>query len=160
MKENEADFTKTGLKKAGRAIAPVYLWNYLCFPTERGLLGSTASRLQYPPPSGHEETKCTPGMVRGIFLCMRAVWFLCHHEIPHDNPALDIDHPSNEFHLLFVKQPALCATSYDKIEQVYSDSKIIRWTFRLKDTVSPDEAIVLGVPRNRPGNEGTGRIYP
>ena len=136
MKENEAAFYKDWIEESRKSHRPVYLWNYLCFPTERGLVQGFNV---FPGFSIHqvaEETKMyARDGVRGIFLCGIGEQFDFYATMKlYDNPALDIDHLLNEFFTsYFGKAARPMRDFYDKIEQVYSDSKNYPLDIQTKD---------------------------
>lgn len=136
MKENEVDYYKKWIEESKKSGRPVYLWNYLCFPTERGLVQNFHV---FPGFSIHEvagQIKIyAKDKVRGIFLCGigEQLDFYITMKL-YDNPSLDPDKLIDEFFTsYFGKAAKPMSDFYDKIESVYSDSKNYPSDIQTKD---------------------------
>lgn len=136
MKENEVDYYKKWIEESKKSGRPVYLWNYLCFPTERGLVQNFHV---FPGFSIHEVAgqikMYAKDKVRGIFLCGigEQLDFYITMKL-YDNPSLDPDELIDEFFTsYFGKAAKPMSDFYDKIESVYSDSKNYPSDIQTKD---------------------------
>lgn len=136
MKENETDYYKEWIAESRKSQRPIYLWNYLCFPTERGLVQGFHV---FPGFSIHEVAgqikMYAKDNVRGIFLCGigEQLDFYITMKL-YDNPALDTDELIDEFFTsYFGKAARPMRDFYNKIESVYSDSKNYPLDIQTKD---------------------------
>lgn len=136
MKENETDYYKEWIAESRKSQRPVYLWNYLCFPTERGLVQGFHV---FPGFSIHEVAgqikMYAKDQVRGIFLCGigEQLDFYITMKL-YDNPALDTDELIDEFFITYFGKAARPMRDfYNKIESVYSDSKNYPLDIQTKD---------------------------
>lgn len=136
MKENETDYYKEWIAESRKSQRPVYLWNYLCFPTERGLVQGFHV---FPGFSIHEVAgqikMYAKDQVRGIFLCGigEQLDFYITMKL-YDNPALDTDELIDEFFITYFGRAARPMRDfYNKIESVYSDSKNYPLDIQTKD---------------------------
>lgn len=136
MKENEVDYYKQWIEESKESRRPVYLWNYLCFPTERGLVQGFNV---FPGFSIHEVAgqikMYAKDNVRGVFLCGigEQLDFYITMKL-YDNPALDTDKLINEFFTsYFGKAAGPMYDFYSKIENVYSDPKNYPLDIQTKD---------------------------
>lgn len=124
MKENELSFYKRWIAEAKKTNRPVYLWNYLCFPTERGLIQNFHV---FPGFSIHEVASqikmYAADGVRGIFLCGigEQLDFYLTMKL-YDNPSLDIDQEIDKFFTsYFGNAYKPMKDFYTRIEEIYSN---------------------------------------
>ncbi|WP_455584640.1 DUF4838 domain-containing protein [Bacteroides sp.] len=136
MKENEVDYYKRWIEESKKSQRPVYLWNYLCFPTERGLVQGFNV---FPGFNIHEVAgqikMYAKDHVRGIFLCGigEQLDFYITMKL-YDNPALDTDELLNEFFTsYFGKAAKPMRDFYNKIENVYSNPQNYPLDIQTKD---------------------------
>ena len=125
MKENEMDIYKDWIAESKESGRPVYLWNYLCFPTERGLIQDFNV---FPGFSVHqlsEQIKMyVQDGIRGIFLCGigEQLDFYVTMRL-YDDSSLDVDKLVNEFFdTYFGKASRPMQDFYHKIEDVYTNT--------------------------------------
>lgn len=115
-----------------KAKAPVYLWNYSCFPTERGNYGfggvnGTNPWNVFPGFSAHSQYELIKmyheDNIRGVFLCGVGEQLDYYLAIKHyDDPDLDIDKAFNEFFTLYFGGAAEPMKKfYERIEEIYND---------------------------------------
>lgn len=126
MKENELTYYKEWIAESRKSGRSIYLWNYLCFPTERGLVQKFNV---FPGFSIHEVGKqikmYAKDKVRGIFLCGigEQLDFYITMQLYND-PRLNVDQLITDFFTSYFGAAAQPMYQfYLKIEQVYSDTK-------------------------------------
>ena len=136
IRENDVRFYKQWITESKEKNRPIYLWNYYCFPTERGdILGFNV----FPGFSAHllaEQIKMyAEDGVRGVFLC--GVGEQIDYYITmklYDNPAENIDTLLNEFFLLYFGNAAdPMKQFYTAIEKRYNDPNSYPEEVRTKD---------------------------
>lgn len=124
MQENEMRFYKNWITESKQSGREIFLWNYLCFPTERGLItnfhvfpGFNAHTV------GDQIRMYCKDKVKGIFLCGigEQLDFYITMRL-YDNPELNTDTLLNEFFDSYFgnASPAMKAF-YTKIESVYAN---------------------------------------
>jgi len=124
MKKNEVAFYKEWVKEAQNSGREIYLWNYLCFPTERGLIGKFNV---FPGFNVHELSSqikmYASDKVKGIFMCGigEQLDFYAVMKM-YDNPELNIDELIDDFFTsYFPASGKYMKQFYSKIESVYAD---------------------------------------
>lgn len=129
IKKQELGWYKEWVKKSK---APLYVWNYNTFPTERGVLGIGALDHKtpwhvFPGFSAHQQAKLIrmyhEDGVRGVFLCgvgEQLDYYLAMKQ--YDDSSLQVDDLLNEFFRLYFGNAAGAMQNfYSKIEEVYND---------------------------------------
>lgn len=124
MKRNEMNFYKSWIEESKVSGRDIFLWSYLGFPTERGLVNNFHV---FPGFNAHVTAEqirmyATDG-VKGVYLCglSEQVDFYLTMKL-FDNPALDTDTLLDEFfNLYFGNAAEPMKKFYSKIESVYSD---------------------------------------
>lgn len=124
MQYNEMKFYKQWIKESKTSGRDIFLWSYLGFPTERGLVNGFHV---FPGFNAHhtgEQVKmyATDG-VKGIYLCGlgEQVDFYLTMKL-FDDPSLDTNEVLDEFfRLYFGKAATPMKQFYTTIESVYSD---------------------------------------
>ncbi len=129
LKEHELSWYKDWVENS---MAPVYLWNYSTFPTERGNFG-------FGGVNGVEPWKVFPGFsahaqaelikmyhedrIRGVFLCGVGEQLDYYLAMKHyDDPQMDVDKVMDDFFNLYFGGAAVPMRQfYTKIESVYND---------------------------------------
>lgn len=126
MKENETDFYKEWITESKKSGRPIYLWNYLCFPTERGLIQNFNV---FPGFNIHEVSEqikmYVQDGVQGIFLCGigEQLDFYTTMKL-YDDATADADKIINEFFTSYFGNAAQPMQNfYRKIESIYSKPK-------------------------------------
>lgn len=136
MKENEVDYYKAWIAESKESNRPVYLWNYLCFPTERGLIQGfhVFPGFNMHEVAGQIKMYAADG-VRGVFLCGIGEQFDFYATMKlYDDPTLDINALLDEFFTSYFGNAAEPMRKfYDKIEQVYSNPKNYPVEIQTKD---------------------------
>jgi hypothetical protein len=115
-----------------RSKAPLYVWNYHTFPTERGIFGFGAVDGKtpwnvFPGFSAHAQAASISEFhkdgVRGVFLCgvgEQLDYYLAMKQ--YDDSTLRVDDLMQEFFNLYFGEAALPMQAfYQKIESVYND---------------------------------------
>jgi hypothetical protein len=136
LKENDMRFYKQWINESKESNRPIYLWNYYCFPAERGeFLGYNV----FPGFSAHllaEQIKMyAEDGVRGVFLCGvgEQVDYYITMKL-YDNPYQNIDDLLNEFFNLYFGNAAdPMKQFYTTIEKRYSDSNSYPGDVTVKD---------------------------
>jgi len=136
IKENDLNFYKQWIEESKESNRPIFLWNYCCFPTERGdILGFNV----FPGFSAHllaEQIKMyVEDGVRGVFLCGigEQVDYYISMKL-YDNPGQDIDTLLNEFFTLYFGNAAAPMQQfYATIEKRYNDPNSYPEEVRIKD---------------------------
>jgi hypothetical protein len=121
IRESEMKFYKEWVAEQDR---PIYLWNYACFPTERGMLQGFNV---FPGFNIHNQAELIKTFVRdgvrGIFLCGigEQLDFYATYKL-YDDSSLAIDQVLDEFFNLYFgeKSGAMMKRFYTRIESVYS----------------------------------------
>ena len=136
IKQNDIFFYKQWINESKESKRPIYLWNYYCFPTERGdILGFNV----FPGFSAHclaEQIKMyAEDGVRGVFLC--GVGEQLDYYITmklYDNPQQDVDTLLDEFFTAYFGNSAVPMKHfYTTIEQRYNDPNSYPEEVRTKD---------------------------
>lgn len=126
MERNEMKFYKAWIEESKKSGRDVFLWNYLCFPTERGII----SNFNVFPgfnihKSGEQIRMYGADRVKGGFFCgtgEQLDFYITMRLM--DDPALDIDLLMDEFFDNYFGQASKSMKAfYTKIESVYSDPK-------------------------------------
>lgn len=124
MKENEMDLYEDWIKESKSSGRRLYLWNYLCFPTERGLIqGFNVFPGFSIHPLSEQVKKYVQDGIRGIFLCGigEQLDFYATMKL-YDDSSIDIDRLVDEFFsLYFGKASKPMHDFYNKIEAVYTN---------------------------------------
>ena len=136
IKENDLEFYKQWIEESRESHRPIFLWNYCCFPTERGdILGFNV----FPGFSAHlmaEQIKMyAEDGVSGVFLCGigEQVDYYISMKL-YDDPGRDIDTLLNEFFTLYFGNAAAPMQQfYTAIEKRYNDPNSYPEEVRLKD---------------------------
>lgn len=129
IKRQELGWYKEWVKKSK---APLYVWNYNTFPTERGVLGIGALDHKtpwhvFPGFSAHQQAELIrmyhEDGVRGVFLCgvgEQLDYYLAMKQ--YDDSSLQVDDLLDEFFRLYFGNAAEAMQNfYSKIEAVYND---------------------------------------
>ena len=126
MERNEMKLYKEWVSESLMSGRELYLWNYLCFPTERGLVNKFNV---FPGFNIHKtgELLCmyAKDKIQGIFLCGigEQLDFYITMKLM-DDPNLGVDNLLNEFfEKYFEEASAEMKNFYFLIEEVYSSSK-------------------------------------
>lgn len=126
MERNEMGLYKAWIKESVKSGRELYLWNYLCFPTERGLVTDFHV---FPGFNIHKTGELlrmyAHDGIQGIFLCGigEQLDFYITMKLM-DNPELDINLLLNEFFTLYFGNSSEAMEKfYSFIENVYSSSK-------------------------------------
>lgn len=136
IKENDLTLYKQWIEESKESNRPIYLWNYLCFPTERGdILGFNV----FPGFGSHmlaEQIKMYANDgVRGVFLC--GVGEQLDYYIAmklYDDPAQNIEDLLNDFFTSYFGNAALPMKKfYTTIEKRYNDPKSYPKEVRTQD---------------------------
>ena len=126
MKRNERQYYKEWIAESKESKRDIFLWNYLCFPTERGLIQNFNVFPGFDIHNVSEEIKMyAQDGVKGIFLCGigEQIDFYITMKL-YDNPELNVDEILDEFFTsYFGKASEPMQKFYNKIEEVYSDTK-------------------------------------
>ena len=120
-------------KKSGRDI---YLWNYLCFPTERGLVTDFHVFSGFNIHKTSEQLRMyASDQVKGIFLCGTGEQLDFYITMKlMDDPSLDTDVLLDDFFTNYFGAAASAMKQfYLKIESVYSDPKNYPEEIQTKD---------------------------
>lgn len=124
MKYNEMRFYKQWIDESKTSGRDIFLWSYLGFPTERGLV--TGFHV-FPGFNAHDTGEqirmYAADGVKGVYLCglSEQVDFYLTMKL-FDNPSLNTDEVLDEFFsLYFGKAAKPMKQFYTKIETVYSD---------------------------------------
>lgn len=136
IKENEIKFYKEWITESKESGRDVFLWNYLCFPTERGLITNFGV---FPGFNIHEvgnniKMYAQDG-VKGVFLCGigEQLDFYITMKL-YDNPELDIDELIRDFFVSYFGNAAQPMQQfYTKIESVYSSPSSYPQDIQTKD---------------------------
>ncbi|BCI62984.1 DUF4838 domain-containing protein [Coprobacter secundus] len=136
MKENEIDFYKEWIIESKKSGRPIYLWNYLCFPTERGLIQNFNV---FPGFNIHEVSEqikmYVQDGVQGIFLCGigEQLDFYTTMKL-YDDATADTDKIINEFFTSYFGNAAQPMQNfYRKIESIYSNPNNYPSNIQTKD---------------------------
>ena len=125
MKENELAFYKDWIAESKESGRPIYLWNYLCFPTERGLIQDFNVFPGFNVHAVSDQIKMyAQDGVRGIFLCGigEQLDFYATMKL-YDDAQTNTDEMVDEFFALYFGNAAPAMHDfYDKIESVYANS--------------------------------------
>ena len=125
MKENELAFYKDWIAESKESGRPIYLWNYLCFPTERGLIQDFNVFPGFNVHAVSDQIKMyAQDGVRGIFLCGigEQLDFYATMKL-YDDAQTNTDEMVDEFFALYFGNVAPAMHDfYDKIESVYANS--------------------------------------
>ena len=121
---NDTSFYKEWIRESKESNRSIYLWNYYCFPTERGdILGFNV----FPGFSAHllsEQIKMYAGDgVRGVFLCGvgEQVDYYITMKL-YDDPTQDIDTLLHDFFTAYFGNAAVPMQQfYETIEKRYTD---------------------------------------
>lgn len=124
MERNEMKFYKAWIEESKRSGRDVFLWNYLCFPTERGVIGKFNV---FPGfnihKSGEQIRMYAADQVKGIFFCgtgEQLDFYITMRLM--DDPTLDTDQLMNDFFDNYFGQASESMKAfYTKIESVYSN---------------------------------------
>ena len=124
MKRNEMELYKSWIQESKSSGRDIYLWNYLGFPTERGLVTNFHV---FPGFNAHDTGEMVRMFandgVKGVYLCGlgEQVDFYLTMKL-FDNPLLNTDVILDEFfHLYFGKAAGPMKKFYEIIESVYSN---------------------------------------
>ena len=136
VKENDIRFYKEWIEESKKSGRDVFLWNYLCFPTERGVITNFNV---FPGFNIHEvgnniKMYAEDG-VKGTFLCGigEQLDFYIVMKL-YDNPNLNIDELTDEFFTSYFGKAALPMKKfYLKIEETYSNPKNYPVEIQTKD---------------------------
>lgn len=136
IKENEIKFYKEWIAESKKSGRDIFLWNYLCFPTERGVITNFGV---FPGFNVHEvgnniKMYAQDG-VKGVFLCGigEQLDFYITMKL-YDNPALDIDELIQDFFVSYFGNAAKPMQQfYTKIESVYSSPSSYPLDMQTKD---------------------------
>lgn len=127
MERNEMKFYKAWIKESKKTGRDIFLWNYLCFPTERGLLIGKYN--VFPGFNIHKTGELlkmyAEDGVKGIFLCGigEQLDFYITMKLM-DDPSLSINTLVDEFFTFYFGQASgPMKAFYEKIESVYSSPK-------------------------------------
>lgn len=129
IRDHELGWYKKWVEKS---TAPLYVWNYNTFPTERGVFGfgSIDGKTPwnvFPGFSAHAQAQLIrmfhEDSVRGVFLCGVGEQLDYYLAMKHyDDPGMDVDFVLDEFfRLYFGKAAEPMRKFYGKIETVYND---------------------------------------
>ncbi len=137
IKENDMFFYKQWIDESRESDRPIFLWNYYCFPTERGdILGFNV----FPGFSAHlldEQIKMyAEDGVEGVFLCGvgEQVDYYITMKL-YDDPGQDIDTLLGEFFTKYFGNAAVPMEKfYATIEKRYNDPNSYPEEVRIKDT--------------------------
>lgn len=124
MQRNEMRLYKAWVEESKQSGRDVFLWNYLCFPTERGLVFKYNV---FPGfnihTSGKQIRMYAADQVKGIFFCgtgEQLDFYITMRLM--DDPSLDTDRLIDDFfNSYFGRAAAAMKAFYTKIESVYSD---------------------------------------
>jgi hypothetical protein len=129
IKQHEMEWYKDWVQNAK---APIYLWNYSTFPTERGVLGigsldGSGPWNVFPGFSAQVQHELI-GMyhkdnIRGVFLCGIGEQLDYYLAMKHYyDPELELDQAMNEFFTRYFGPAGPSMRKfYEKIEEVYND---------------------------------------
>lgn len=125
MERNEMRFYKAWVEESKKSGRDIFLWNYLCFPTERGMLIGHYN--VFPGFNIHKTgdwvRMYAADQVKGVFLCgtgEQLDFYITMRLM--DNPALDTDQLISDFFTsYFGNAGADMETFYREIESVYSN---------------------------------------
>ena len=136
IRENDIRLYKEWINESKQSKRPIYLWNYYCFPTERGdILGFNV----FPGFSVHllaEQVKMyAEDGVRGVFLCGVGEQLDYYMTMKlYDDPEQDIDTLLNEFFTsYFGNSAAPMQKFYAAIEKRYNDPNSYPAEVRTRD---------------------------
>lgn len=123
MERNEMRFYKAWIEESKKSGRDIFLWNYLCFPTERGLVTNFHV---FPGfnihKTGEQLRMYAQDGVKGVFLCGigEQLDFYITMKLM-DNPDLETDLLINDFFTSYFGEASIPMKAfYTKIESVYS----------------------------------------
>lgn len=123
MEHNEMKFYKAWIEESKKSGRDIFLWNYLCFPTERGLVTNFKVFPGFNIHKTGEQLRIyAKDGVKGIFLCGigEQIDFYITMKLM-DNPEQDTDKLLEEFFTYYFGEVAIPMKAfYKKIESVYS----------------------------------------
>ncbi len=124
MKRNEMKFYKKWIQESKSSGRDIFLWSYLGFPTERGLVTDFHVFPGFNAHATGEQVRMyAADGVKGVYLCglSEQVDFYLTMKL-FDNPTLNTDDILDEFfHLYFGEAAEPMKKFYAKIESVYSN---------------------------------------
>lgn len=124
MQENETRLYKSWIEESRQSGREIYLWNYLCFPTERGLITNFHVFPGFNIHTVGEQIRMyCKDHVQGIFLCGigEQLDFYVTMRL-YDDPDLDTDRLIDEFFTTYFGHASTAMRAfYLKIESVYAN---------------------------------------
>lgn len=124
MQENEVRFYKSWIEESKQSGREVFLWNYLCFPTERGLVTNFHVFPGFNIHTVGEQIRMyCRDKVQGVFLCGTGEQLDFYITMRlYDNPNLNTDQLISEFFdSYFGNASSAMKSFYTKIESVYEN---------------------------------------
>lgn len=136
MERNEMSFYKAWIEESKKSGRDIYLWNYLCFPTERGLVTDFHVFPGFNIHKTSEQLRMyASDQVKGIFLCGTGEQLDFYITMKlMDDPSLDTDVLLDDFFTNYFGSAASAMKQfYLKIESVYSNPKNYPEEIQTKD---------------------------
>ena len=126
MERNEMKFYKAWIEESKKSGRDVFLWNYLCFPTERGVIGKFNVFPGFNIHKLGEQIRMyAADQVKGVFFCgtgEQLDFYITMRLM--DDPTLDTDQLMNDFFDNYFGQASESMKAfYTTIESVYSNSE-------------------------------------